>query len=232
MENDSFHPLKLTGVLFDLDGTLLNTLDDLAISANYALSECRYPSRTKEEIRLFVGNGVYQLIRRALPQEEPTKEEINECLDIFRSHYLVHMNDHTAPYDGILPMLQRLKEAGYTIGVISNKLEPAVRQLCEHFFPGLVDIAVGDLPPRPNKPSPDIVFAAMEAVGLSQESCVYVGDTNVDIETGRNAGLSVISCSWGFRDREHLIQAGATTIIEQPAELLKLLHLSGGFPPQ
>ena len=107
MENDSFHPLKLTGVLFDLDGTLLNTLDDLAISANYALSECRYPSRTNEEIRLFVGNGVYQLIRRALPQEEPTKEEINECLDIFRSHYLVHMNDHTAPYDGILPMLQR-----------------------------------------------------------------------------------------------------------------------------
>lgn len=225
MQSEQFKK-KISGVLFDLDGTLLDTLEDLYLSVNVALAECSYPSRSRDEIRRFVGNGVYHLVRRAMPQEEPSEEDLQHCLSIFRKHYTQHLNDHTAPYDGILTTLKALKDAGLTLAVISNKTESAVQELCNHFFPGLISEAVGDLPPRPNKPSPDGVYAALSQAGLDKEDCIYVGDTDVDIQTAKAAGLPVISVTWGFRDRGHLMNAGAKKMIDHPDDLLTLLGIS------
>lgn len=209
-------------VIFDLDGTLLNTLDDLANSANFALSEFNFPQRTRDEVRQFVGNGVRLLIERAVPVGT-TEHTVDECLEIFRDHYENHKNDNTKPYDGILHTLSKLKEAGVKMAVVSNKYDLAVKELCAPFFSSVIDVAIGERENVRRKPAPDSVFEALKTLGANKESAIYVGDSDVDVQTAANAGIPCIGVTWGFRDREVLENAGAQYIIDKPEEILDLV---------
>ena len=204
--------------IFDLDGTLLDTLADLAASCNYALGVCAMPLRSIDEVRQFVGNGVRMLMVRAVPQSEENPL-FEQALELFRKHYLIHGQDNTAPYPGILDMLVRLRSQGVKIAVVSNKFDAATKQLCEHYFPGLVDVAIGECEGIRRKPAPDTVDEAMKQLGLTPQDCVYVGDSDTDILTARNAGIPCVSVTWGFRDRQFLIDHGAATLIASPEEI-------------
>ncbi|MBR4388684.1 MAG: HAD family hydrolase [Prevotella sp.] len=204
--------------IFDLDGTLLDTLFDLAHSCNYALQACGLPRRTVEEVRQFVGNGVRVLMQKAVPEgeENPVFEE---ALDIFRQHYMLHGQEHTAPYPGIMDMLRWLRHEGKKIAVVSNKFDAATKQLCSHYFPGLVDVAIGESDGIRRKPAPDTVLTAMRLLGVEPHDSIYVGDSDTDILTAKNASIPCLSVTWGFRDRQFLIEHGATTLIASPEEL-------------
>lgn len=205
--------------IFDLDGTLLNTLDDLADSTNHALRTMGFPERTTEEVRRFVGNGVGLLIRRAVP--EGTSEELTErTLSVFRAHYLEHGLDTTKPYTGIPELLIELKRRGKNIAVVSNKFYDATRQLCQHFFPETVRVAIGERKGIDKKPAPDTVVEALRELGVTADGAVYIGDSDVDVMTAKNSGLPCISVLWGFRDRAFLESFGATTFAQQPSDLL------------
>lgn len=214
--------MKFKTVIFDLDGTLLNTLDDLMNSANFALSEFNFPQRTKDEVRQFVGNGVRKLIERAVPLGT-SEHTIDDCLEVFRDHYENHKNDNTKPYDGITPTLLSLKEAGIKMAVVSNKYDLAVKELCAPFFSGVIDVAIGERENVRRKPAPDSVLEALKVLGAKKESAVYVGDSDVDVQTAANAGIPCIGVTWGFRDREVLQSAGAQFIINEPKELIDLV---------
>lgn len=203
-----------TGILFDLDGTLLNTLEDLLDATNYALAQCGYPARTLSELRRFVGNGAENQIRMSLPAGA-SPEEVQRVLKIYKPYYTEHCQVKTRPYDGIWESLAILKEK-YPIAVVSNKPDAAVKTLCGQMFPGI--FALGEAPDCPRKPAPDMVHKACRAIGV--DTCVYVGDSEVDVQTARNAGLPVIGVAWGFRGREALAAAGAETIVDTAAELL------------
>ena len=205
-------------ILFDLDGTLLNTLEDLTDSVNYMLREYGYPARTIDEVRAFVGNGVRKLVERALPPGEGDKTD--ECLKTFSAHYDLHKADKTRPYDGVVDMLRAAKSAGYRTAVVSNKYDAAVRALAADEFCGLLDAAVGERPGCQPKPAPDGVYAAMRQLGADRATTVYVGDSDVDVLTAKNAGLRMIGVSWGFRGRETLEALGADVIVDTPAEIL------------
>ena len=209
-------------VIFDLDGTLLNTLDDLAASTNAALRQFGYPERTVEEVRRFVGNGVRLLMVRALPQGEATPR-FEEILAYFRQHYAAHCREATAPYPGIPALLARLRERGVRVAVVSNKFDAAVKDLCHAYFGGEVEVAVGESPAVAKKPAPDAVLAAMRELGVSPADTVYVGDSEVDVETARRAGVPCISVLWGFRDRAELVAHGATHFAPDTAALAALL---------
>lgn len=209
-------------VIFDMDGTLLDTLEDLMDAANAGLAAKEYPARTLEEIRTFVGNGVRCLMERAAPEGIP-EENLEDCLDAFKAYYARHWQDKTKPYDGILPLLTRLKEMGVKTAVISNKYDQAVAQLCEDYFPGSFDIARGEREGVPRKPAPDAVFAILKELGVTKEQAVYVGDSEVDMATAKNAGLKAVGVTWGFRSRELLEEKGADHIIDEPMQLLSLL---------
>ena len=204
--------------IFDLDGTLLDTLADLAASANYALRKNGFPERSVEEVRRFVGNGVRKLIERAVPAGTPY-DDVEKTLATFKRHYTEHSLDTTKPYPGIPDMLKRMKAGGCHVAVVSNKFDAATKALCAHFFFGLVDVAIGESEKIRKKPAPDTVIEAMRILGVEPSQCVYVGDSDVDIETARNAGIPCISVLWGFRDREFLIEHGATHLISSPKEL-------------
>lgn len=208
--------------IFDLDGTLLDTLSDLRASTNAALARFGMPPRTREEVRQFVGNGVAMLIQRAVPAGT-SPEVTGEVLDTFRRHYLLHSLDTTRPYDGILPMLAECRSLGLPAAIVSNKLDAAVQQLARHFFPGLVATAVGEQPAVRRKPAPDMVLTALRRLGLTPGEAVYVGDSETDILTARHAGLPCVSVTWGFRTRHQLLQAGAATLIDRPAQLFQHL---------
>lgn len=212
----------IKAVIFDLDGTLLNTLADLASSTNYALGQYGYPLRTIDEVRRFVGNGVAKLIERAVPAGT-SEADTQSVLSCFKNHYLEHSLDTTVPYDGIIDLLSQLKRKGIFTAIVSNKLDPAVRELHEHFFRGLVDTAVGESSERRAKPAPDMVNEALRRLGIDAESAVYVGDSEVDIMTARNAGMRCISVSWGFKTRDFLIQNGASSIADTAADLKEML---------
>lgn len=201
-------------VIFDLDGTLLNTLEDLKEATNFALSKYNYPTRTLEEVRCFVGNGVRKLIERAVPEN---CQNVEECLSVFKKNYSEIMYNHTAPYDGILKILSNLKSDGIKIGVVSNKFDSAVKELCKKYFADLIDIAIGQADDVPKKPAPDGVFKAMRELGADKSSTVYVGDSDVDVATAKNANLPCIGVTWGFRDREYL--KGANFIINNPNDI-------------
>lgn len=203
--------------IFDLDGTLLDTIQDLATSVNYALRQCRMPERTLDEVRRFVGNGVRLLMIRAVPDGEDNPR-FQEAFDIFRSHYLEHSLDTTAPYPGIMEMLQRLKANGKRMAVVSNKFDTATKELIRHFFGNLIEVAIGENEAAGvrKKPAPDTVNEALRQLGVGKEDAVYVGDSDVDIQTARNSGLPCISVLWGFRDREFLLENGATTFVQSP----------------
>ena len=209
-------------VIFDLDGTLLDTLQDLADSTNYALSVHRMPARTLEEVRTFVGNGVGRLIHLAVPEGTPAEEEA-ACLADFRAHYLLNMENKTAPYPGVPALLEHLQAAGIRTAVVSNKFDGAVKGLCQNYFGDRLPVAIGESQGVAHKPATDTVFKALQELGVPAEGAVYIGDSDVDIATARNAGLPCISVSWGFRDRDFLLSHGATEIVSNPQELYAAL---------
>lgn len=207
--------------IFDLDGTLLDTLGDLAASVNYAMRTHGMPEHSVDEVCRFVGNGVRRLMERAVPggAAHPAFEA---AFATFRRHYMEHSLDTTRPYEGIPEMLQELKRRGRHTAVVSNKFDAATKELCRHFFPDTIDVAVGEHEAEGirKKPAPDTVLQALSHLGVGQEGAVYVGDSDVDIQTARNSGLPCISVLWGFRDREFLLAHGAETFVSQPSELL------------
>lgn len=201
-------------VIFDLDGTLLNTLEDLKEATNFALSQFNYPKRSLEEVRCFVGNGVRKLIERAVPKD---CENIEECLTVFKKNYSEIMCNHTTPYNGILKILSDLKSEGVKIGVVSNKFDSAVKELCQKYFGNLVDVAIGQADDVPKKPAPDGVFKAMKELNADKISTIYIGDSEVDVETAKNAKLPCIGVTWGFRDKKNL--EGADFIADCPNDI-------------
>lgn len=209
-------------VIFDLDGTLLNTLEDLADSVNFALEEYGCPLRSYDEVRSFVGNGVRMLIKRSVPEGTPD-EKYEKIFSCFREHYLVNMYNKTAPYEGIIPLLELLRKDGYKIGVVSNKLDEAVKELCDGFFEGFIGCAKGARGEADRKPNPENVYACMEKLGSEKADCVYVGDSEVDLQTALNAGIDCICVSWGFRTEAELISAGAVSIAHTPTEVTEFL---------
>ena len=209
-------------VIFDLDGTLLNTLQDLADSTNYALALQGMPARTLEEVRRFVGNGVGRLIHRAVPEGTPEEVEARVLAD-FRAHYTLNMEHKTAPYPGVLPLLDRLGQAGIRTAVVSNKFDSAVKGLCHAYFGARIPVAIGESQGVARKPAPDTVFRALEELGAGTGRAVYVGDSDVDIQTAANAGLPCLSVSWGFRDAEFLTAHGAQRTVDTPQALEALL---------
>lgn len=204
--------------IFDLDGTLLSTLEDLKRSTNYALKVNGFPKRTLEEVRVFVGNGVKKLIERAVPdgQDNPLYEKV---LADFREHYMEHRLDNTLPYPGIMEMLDELKARGKNIAVVSNKFYNATQALCQHFFGDMVDVAIGEREDIKKKPAPDTVNEALRLLNADRQKAVYIGDSDVDVLTARNCGIPCISVLWGFRDRDFLIRHGATIFVEKPQQI-------------
>ena len=207
--------------IFDLDGTLLDTLGDLAASVNYAMRMHGMPEHSVDEVRLFVGNGVRRLMERAV-SGGAAHPAFEAAFATFRRHYMEHSLDTTRPYEGIPELLQELKRRGRHTAVVSNKFDAATKELCRHFFPDTIDVAVGEHEAEGirKKPAPDTVLQALSQLGVGQEGAVYVGDSDVDIQTARNSGLPCISVLWGFRNREFLLAHGAETFVSQPSELL------------
>mgnify|MGYP002625688897 CR=1 FL=1 len=204
--------------IFDLDGTLLDTLADLAASVNVALETCHMPHRTIDDVRRFVGNGVRVLMQRAVP-EGTDEQHTEEALNVFRRHYLSHSMDTTCPYEGIIPLLRSLKSKGKRVAVVSNKFQKATEELCAHFFGSLVDVAIGESGKIRKKPAPDTVVEAMRRLGVDADHAVYIGDSEVDIQTAHNCSLPCISVLWGFRSRDFLLQHGATTFVTSPQDI-------------
>lgn len=207
--------------IFDLDGTLLDTLGDLAASVNYALRSHGMPEHSLDDVRRFVGNGVRRLMERAIP-EGAANPLFDETFATFRQYYMAHSLDTTRPYDGIPETLAELRRRDCHIAVVSNKMMAATVELCRHFFPDTVEVAIGEHEAEGirKKPAPDTVFAALRQLGVGKERAVYVGDSDVDIQTAANADIPCISVLWGFRDKDFLIQHGAKTFVSAPQELL------------
>ncbi len=213
----------IRAVIFDLDGTLLNTLDDLHTSVSHALESLSLPIRTKEETRIAVGDGIGNLIARSINggKNNPC---FDKCLALFREHYRTHNTDATAPYPEIRPLLKTLRANGILIGVVSNKIDSAVQKLCRRYFNGLIDCAIGEREGVRRKPCPDSLFHCLEKLGVSPDSAVYIGDSEQDILTAKNANLPCLSVTWGFRDSTALLAAGATLLINTPNEILSYLE--------
>lgn len=211
-------------VVFDLDGTLLNTLDDLRDSTNFALSKFGYPERTLSEIKTFVGNGVRLLIERAIPSGA-LNPDFEDCLEIFKAHYKENMFNKTIPYEGVLDMLNTLDLRGIQTAVVSNKFDIAVKDLCKKYFGDLIKIAVGENEEKGirKKPFPDSVLRAVLELGVNTNNTIYVGDSETDIQTARNAGLLSVGCLWGYRSEKVLRDEGANYIINSPEEIIGLI---------
>ena len=207
--------------IFDLDGTLLDTLGDLAASVNYALRTHGMPEHSIDDVRRFVGNGVRKLMERAIPDGE-ANSLFEETFATFRQYYMAHSLDTTKPYEGIPETLTELRKRSCRLAVVSNKMMAATQELIRHFFPDTIEVAIGEHEAEGirKKPAPDTVFAALRQLGVGTEGAVYVGDSDVDIQTASNSGLPCISVLWGFRDRNFLTQHGAKTFISAPSELL------------
>lgn len=208
--------------VFDMDGTILDTLEDLKDSTNFALEKCGYPTRSYDEVRRFVGNGIRKLIERAVP-EGLTVEQIDRVHEVFTEHYKVHCADTTKAYDGIKPLLEKLRASGVKTAVVSNKADYGVQELCKEYFDGLFDYAVGEREGIRRKPAPDAVNEALRVLGIDKSEAVYIGDSDVDFETAKNAGLPCISVLWGFRDEEFLREKGATLFVRDPAEIYDII---------
>lgn len=234
--------MKYQAVIFDLDGTILDTLEDLANSLNYALEIEGYPVRTLEEVRRFVGNGMLNLVKRALTEpfsqdlgegskaegalqfEEAALEEVaQKAVKQLKAHYKIHCADKTKPYEGVIGLLEELKQAGCKLAVVSNKADYAVQILCEQYFQGIFDMAAGEKEGIRKKPAPDAVYNVLDTFGISKDAAVYIGDSEVDVKTAENAGLEAILVSWGFRDEELLRKAGAKRLAASMEELKREL---------
>lgn len=209
-------------MIFDLDGTILATLDDLYNSVNYALSTLGYPTRSYTEVKAFVGNGMLNLIKRSAP-DGASEDEIQNILTTFRSHYAIHKADCTKPYTGIEKVLDDLKKQGAILTVLSNKDDDAVGVLCEKYFPNVFDFTAGNRADRKRKPDPESVHSIINKYGLTTRDTVYIGDSEVDVLTAKNAQVDCVAVSWGFRDREVLVDTGATMIADNMTELYEYL---------
>ena len=209
-------------IVFDLDGTLLDTLADLAASTNYALRSCGMPEHSIDDVRRFVGNGVRMLMTRAVPDGE-NNPRFDEVFSVFRQHYMQHCLDTTCPYPGIMEALARLKERGMMLAIVSNKMQAATEELRQHFFSQYIDVAIGESAAIRKKPAPDTVNEALRLLGISHDEAIYVGDSDVDIDTARAAMMPCASVLWGFRDRQFLLNHGATRLLSSPEELLSLV---------
>ena len=210
--------MKHSLAIFDLDGTILYTLVDLKNSMNFTLKKFGFPERTLDEVRRFVGNGIRNLIIRAAPKGTDEKT-IDEMFEVFNEHYAVHCNDNTKSYDGIDELLKKLKEQKVKTAVVSNKADYAVQTLVKKYFDGLFDYAVGEKQGVRKKPCPDSVNEVLRVLDTSKEAAVYIGDSEVDVATAKNAQMDCIAVDWGFRDREVLINSGATLIVSDAAAL-------------
>jgi len=213
---------KVKLAIFDMDGTILDTLEDLQDSLNYCLGKMGYPLRSYEEVRSFVGNGIRKLIERAVPSGTSV-EEIDKIHRMFMPYYEEHCADKTRPYGGIVKLLASLKEEGVITAVVSNKAHAAVLDLCKQYFDGLFDMAVGEQEGMAKKPAPDSVYYVLRELGFSKEEAVYIGDSEVDLATAMNSGLTPYIVAWGFRDEDFLRQKGAEIIVSTPEDLLKIL---------
>ena len=211
--------MRYQGVLWDMDGTVLDTLEDLWAAVNVSLRRFSLPEASLEAVRAGLGNGAAHLISCVAPEEKR-----DEVLAFYKPWYDAHCNLKTRPYPGILPLMGALRAGGVRQAIISNKPDPAVQELAKSYFPGLLDSAVGESETVRRKPNPDAVLAAVKQMGLTVADCVYIGDTEVDLATAKNAGMACIAVSWGFRSREQLIASGATRIAATAEELEKLLE--------
>ncbi|MDO4175398.1 MAG: HAD-IIIA family hydrolase [Eubacteriales bacterium] len=210
-------------VIFDLDGTLLYTLEDLCSAVNAALALRNLPPRSLEEVRRFVGNGVRNLMRRALPAGT-AEAEIDAALADFKRYYATHIRDATVPYDGIPELLTALRKRGIKVGVLSNKIDSAAQELIHSFFPGKVDVIFGEHKDIPRKPDPASCKLVMQQLGVKPEEVLYVGDSGTDMQTAKNAALTAVGVTWGFRNREELVQYGADCLVDTPKQILLLLE--------
>ncbi len=208
--------------VFDMDGTILNTLEDITNAINHALRVNGYPEHTIDEVRFYVGNGLAKLVERALP-EGSTEEDRKKVFDSLIPFYLEHSADTTKPYEGITKLLKDLKEAGVKCAVVSNKADPAVQELAVKYFDGLFDISIGESPEIKKKPAPDMTWKVLDKLGIAKEDAVYIGDSDVDIQTARNSGLDEILVDWGFRSREFLEEHGAKRIVSTTDEVYRLI---------
>ncbi len=213
---------KYKVAVFDMDGTILNTLDDMTVACNYTLDKMGMPQRTIDEVRMFVGNGIPKLVERIAPAgtDEAT---LKHMLEIFMPFYSAHSMDKTGPYAGIPELLKKLKDKGIKLACVSNKADAAMRNLCDVFFTGLFDDAEGERAGVNKKPAPDMVWAALDKMGAKKEDAVYIGDSNVDFETAVNSGLDCISVTWGFRTRESLEKLGPKFIADAPDEVFDII---------
>ena len=209
-------------VIFDMDGTVLDTLEDLTVSVNYVLSKFNMPEHSEEEYRKFFGNGIKYALKCAVTEETP-EEVIEEMLPIFREHYNEHCLDRTKPYDGIIELMSMLKANGYKMAIVSNKIDSAVKELNDRFFSEYVDVAIGEKAGIKRKPAPDTVLAALDELGSKKEAAVYIGDSEVDLQTALNSELPCISVLWGFRDKDFLISKGASVFAGTPEEVYDIL---------
>lgn len=209
-------------IIFDLDGTLLNTLDDLYTSVSYALTSHGLALRTKTEVRNYLGNGIRRLIEQSVPADTPASTT-EEVLATFKLYYLKHSLDLTRPYDGVVEMVRQCKQRGLKTAIVSNKVDTAVQDLHRRFFSDCIDIAIGETPDVRRKPAPDMVMKAIERLGADASRCIYMGDSEVDMQTAINSRLKFIAVSWGFRDRDVLEQLNIKHIIDNPQQCFALL---------
>ena len=221
----------ITTLIFDLDGTLMNTLDDLHDSVSYALKEAGLKPNDKQDTRRFLGNGIRNLINKSVMYSNPDADEAlkERVFATFRAYYVAHSMDKTAPYKGINEVLEKCKNKGFSTAIVSNKLDPAVKDLHKAFFADTIDVAIGEKPAIKRKPAPDMVNEAIQQLSLLHGTeihkfeCIYIGDSEVDLQTAKNSAIPCIAVSWGFRDKDYLMEQGAETIIDQPDELFEHL---------
>lgn len=214
---------KINTVIFDMDGTVLNTLEDLTDAVNHVFSQFALPPRSIDEYRKFFGNGIGYAMKCAAPEGTPDTL-INKMIPVFREYYDMHCLDKTKPYDGILELMKSLKTKGYKMAIVSNKIDSAVKELNDRFFSDYVSVAIGEKVKVRRKPAPDTVIAALKELQSERSEAVYVGDSEVDLQTARNAGLPCIAVLWGFRDKDHLTENGATTFAKKPMDVACILE--------
>ena len=211
-------------VIFDMDGTLLNSIEDLTDSINFILDKYKLPTKTLPEVKHMVGSGAAKLVERAIPlgRDNP---KFNTILDDYKAYYFDHCNENTGPYDNIIELLKELKSRGFKLAIVSNKSMKAIQELKDLYFEDYIDVAVGVTDNVKRKPAPDECYEAMEQLGVNKEDCIYVGDSDTDYLSAVNTGLPCISCLWGFRTKEELIDAGAGNnyFVEDPLEILNIV---------
>ena len=213
---------RINTVIFDMDGTVLNTLEDLTSSVNYVLDQFGMPKREENEFRQFFGNGIRYALQCAV-LKGTAEELIDKMIPVFKEHYGIHCLDRTRPYEGVIALMKHLKENGYRMAIVSNKIDPAVKELNQRFFSEYVDVAIGEREGIQRKPAPDTVEQALRELGSTREESVYIGDSEVDLQTAQNAGIPCIAVLWGFRDREYLEENGASLFAEKPEDVIHAL---------